>query len=1082
MFNTDSDTNHGFDLINHAIRMGSVDNIIRENELDLFRVRLTNTPGASLTATTSFIESLTAVTPAAASTSSLAAASSLSAALHHHQQQQDAQHPTPVAAAVTAAASHDAAANTVSGPMLVPRPSPVASAADVALNGTVTMGGAYSRIVKPSSAASIGSSPISADHLNPNAFQFPWKLHDMLDRAVEEGFRYIVSWEDEGLAFRVHMPSKFVEIVMPIFFKQTKYKSFQRQLNLYGFTRINDGPCKGGYKHKYFIRGQRGLCQLITRSLLGDLAPGDPPPHHHHKDASAILDRMIWSTSIGASGPILNHSGHSLSALKARGVVCKSSVLTLVGWIGNVLYSSSCLTLSRLATPLLLAHYKINISASLVATTPSKGMDIPDASRTGSVAAVSSHSLPGTSTPPCSATCDVSHDVAVSYALSTDAASISAISLSVDDSPAVAASSLGSGKNAFLKLLPSSRINVNHNIDLSEDDKISILHKEFQFPWKLFVMLERSEADRFEHIVSWQPPSNSCFKVLDVDAFVRDVMPRFFKQTKYKSFQRQLNLYGFARIDEGHNKGAYRNAAFLKGRKDLLAKLTRVKIKGASNHGNGNNKTFRSNADHAPGRTCDSSTVIPQTTFQAELPFVSDESTDGSSPPGLNSPQATTFAETTPVASASSSLFPNTSFYSATTAQRRESGISVILEAIKASEVTSRRKDLHEESAMAESASASSPDYVENETACTSCDSAMDTSADHNGKLQKVKTGNAAMTDRDVLKASRLNLTDNLSWRQSPSESFSDWTIEVIQTDSFGKAACIIPYHVHRRVLAVGAKRSEYFAQLFKKDTSTNKSQLKLSKGEASVFPIVLDHMYTQGPLALDAVTAYSLYSLAEQLDIPSVLQAVTDFYRKSMNTENLLDFIKLGQSFRDKSLFDAAVATCAEEMKFNGFQAYANLDPEIMFHVMARNKTLPRSMKCGSDRLSQLVAICVSNATRVTLSHETFRLLTDGEMLPCIESTAAIKLLATENTLLNGKQGSPAFGDQSLHDRCVNSIVEDWDSLRGELDHNFELSNTMKSISSSILFDLLMKSKTSSRVSDGSASACESEERSTAA
>jgi hypothetical protein len=65
--------------------------------------------------------------------------------------------------------------------------------------------------------------------------QFPWKLHDMLDHVNKEGQDSIVSWLPGGRAFKVHMPDLFVERIMKRFFNQTKYKSFQRQVNLWGF-------------------------------------------------------------------------------------------------------------------------------------------------------------------------------------------------------------------------------------------------------------------------------------------------------------------------------------------------------------------------------------------------------------------------------------------------------------------------------------------------------------------------------------------------------------------------------------------------------------------------------------------------------------------------------------------------------------------------------------------------------------------------------------------------------------------------------------------------------------------------------
>jgi len=54
----------------------------------------------------------------------------------------------------------------------------------------------------------------------------------------------------------------------------------------------------------------------------------------------------------------------------------------------------------------------------------------------------------------------------------------------------------------------------------------------------------------------------------------------WFRQKKYPSFQRQLNLYGFKRLTAGRDKGGYYHELFLRGKDFLAYRITRMKIKG----------------------------------------------------------------------------------------------------------------------------------------------------------------------------------------------------------------------------------------------------------------------------------------------------------------------------------------------------------------------------------------------------------------------------------------------------------------------------------------------------------------------
>lgn len=99
------------------------------------------------------------------------------------------------------------------------------------------------------------------------------------------------------------------------------------------------------------------------------------------------------------------------------------------------------------------------------------------------------------------------------------------------------------------------------------------------FPERLYTMLNQVEKDGEEDVVSWQPHGR-CFIVHQPKKFVEEVMPKYFRQSKLTSFQRQVNLYGFRRLTAGKDRGAYYHEMFLRGRPDLHRRLVRIRVKG----------------------------------------------------------------------------------------------------------------------------------------------------------------------------------------------------------------------------------------------------------------------------------------------------------------------------------------------------------------------------------------------------------------------------------------------------------------------------------------------------------------------
>ena len=108
---------------------------------------------------------------------------------------------------------------------------------------------------------------------------FPLKLQRILDKLEAEGNTSILSWQSHGRAFIVHDPERFVTEIMPFYFNQTKYSSFQRQCHMYQFERITAGSDKNAYHNPMFLRGRPELACRMQRTRVngkGTRRPGNP--------------------------------------------------------------------------------------------------------------------------------------------------------------------------------------------------------------------------------------------------------------------------------------------------------------------------------------------------------------------------------------------------------------------------------------------------------------------------------------------------------------------------------------------------------------------------------------------------------------------------------------------------------------------------------------------------------------------------------------------------------------------------------------------------------------------------------------
>lgn len=131
-------------------------------------------------------------------------------------------------------------------------------------------------------------------------------------------------------------------------------------------------------------------------------------------------------------------------------------------------------------------------------------------------------------------------------------------------------------KNLNLDLIKPKLRGTKKSKKVKAKAKTSAQASSGAFPRKLYQMLKETEEQGLDHIVSWQHDGQS-FKVHKPDRFVDNILPKYLRCSKMKSFQRQLNFYMFQRVVEGPLEGSYKHPHFIKGGEKLAGTIRRLR-------------------------------------------------------------------------------------------------------------------------------------------------------------------------------------------------------------------------------------------------------------------------------------------------------------------------------------------------------------------------------------------------------------------------------------------------------------------------------------------------------------------------
>ena len=311
--------------------------------------------------------------------------------------------------------------------------------------------------------------------------------------------------------------------------------------------------------------------------------------------------------------------------------------------------------------------------------------------------------------------------------------------------------------------------------------------------------------------------------------------------------------------------------------------------------------------------------------------------------------------------------------------------------------------------------------------------------------------------DVDVSKVVRI-----LSWRGE--HTYSDWTIIVTTSEVDSRT-----YHVHKSILSVGPRSSQYFSKLFLKKgngrgdryNQSQSTKIELDGQDADLFPLFLDFMYdikhTNDATSDDdesltllnvdddfftTSNAVSLRHLAKLFDCEGLKLAVNKFIGKDLSFKTGPVYLLQAHLYEDDRLIKSAKRSCIENFSRLDTRAITRLPLELFRSILTAVNEGTKNRNSALDNINSEEEVVLScHLSEVVCQYfekhpdrmnvQLLLELTNETVMPKIASEPAIGFTALVREL-NPNDVESGDSDEwrelvALCQRCAHAVVEEY-------------------------------------------------------